>query len=70
MIIDGSITRGSLADIAADDVDRIEVLKGPAASAIYGSDGANGVVLVFTRRGKESPEGRVQVRLRNEADPR
>ncbi len=69
IIIDGAISRGSLADIAADDVERIEILKGPSASAIYGSDGAAGVVLVFTRRGSEGPEGKFQVRLHSEAGP-
>ncbi len=69
IVIDGVISRGTLADIAADDVERIEVLRGPSASAIYGSDGAAGVVLVYTRRGNEGPEGKIQVRLRSEAGP-
>jgi TonB-dependent SusC/RagA subfamily outer membrane receptor len=69
IIIDGTIIRGSLADLPADDVERIEVLKGPSAAAVYGSDGAAGVVLVFTRRGKAGPEGKLQIRLRSEAGP-
>ncbi len=39
-----------IADINPADIDRIEVLKGPAASAIYGSKGAAGAILVTTRR--------------------
>jgi hypothetical protein len=40
IIIDGTISRASLADIAAEDIDRIEVIKGAAASSLYGSDAA------------------------------
>lgn len=40
-----------LADINPEDIASIEVLKGPAAGAIYGSRGANGVVIITTKRG-------------------
>ncbi|MCY4298193.1 MAG: SusC/RagA family TonB-linked outer membrane protein [Flavobacteriaceae bacterium] len=43
--------------INADDVYEINILKGPAASALYGSRAANGVVLVETKTGKAQPEG-------------
>lgn len=39
-------------DINPDDVASINILKGAAASAIYGSRGANGVVIVTTKKGK------------------
>ncbi|MFT7407238.1 MAG: TonB-linked SusC/RagA family outer membrane protein [Flavobacteriaceae bacterium] len=39
-------------DINPDDVESINVLKGAAASAIYGSRGANGVVIITTKKGK------------------
>ncbi len=39
-------------DINPDDVESINILKGAAASAIYGSRGANGVVIITTKRGK------------------
>jgi TonB-dependent SusC/RagA subfamily outer membrane receptor len=51
IIIDGTITRLSMADINAEDIERIEVIKGAAASSLYGSDAANGVVQIFTKRG-------------------
>jgi len=38
-------------DINPDDIENIEVLKGPAASALYGSAGANGVLLITTKKG-------------------
>jgi TonB-linked SusC/RagA family outer membrane protein len=40
-----------IADLNPDDIERIEILKGPSAAAIYGSQAANGVVLITTRRG-------------------
>ena len=39
------------ADINPDDIESITVLKGAAASALYGSQGANGVILVTTKKG-------------------
>ncbi len=39
-------------DINPEDVESISVLKGPAASALYGSRAANGVILITTKKGK------------------
>ena len=44
--------RNGLADINADDIESISVLKGGAASALYGSRGGNGVILITTKTGK------------------
>ncbi len=41
-----------LVDINPNDIDRIEVINGAAAAAIYGSRASNGVVQIFTKRGK------------------
>jgi len=41
-----------LNDIAPDDIEKLEVLKGPAATAIYGTAAANGVLLITTKRGR------------------
>ncbi|MCR5890900.1 TonB-dependent receptor [Hymenobacter sp. J193] len=43
---------GNLKQINPDDIESIEVLKDASAAAIYGSRGANGVILVTTRKGK------------------
>ncbi|HEX5832017.1 MAG TPA: TonB-dependent receptor [Gemmatimonadaceae bacterium] len=43
--------RSRLADINPADVERVEVLRGPAATALYGARGANGVVHLHTKRG-------------------
>ena len=46
-----------LVDINPHDVDHIEVINGPAAAATYGSRASNGVVQIFTKRGKKgTPE--------------
>jgi len=41
-----------LSDIDMNDIERIEVLKGPAASAMYGSLASNGIIQIFTKKGK------------------
>jgi TonB-dependent SusC/RagA subfamily outer membrane receptor len=46
-----SNTTNRLADLDPDDIERIEILKGAAASALYGSRANNGVVQIFTKRG-------------------
>lgn len=48
----GGNSQNRLADINPDDIARIEVIKGAAASAIYGSRANNGVVQIFTKKGK------------------
>ncbi|MEM8556633.1 MAG: carboxypeptidase-like regulatory domain-containing protein [Bacteroidota bacterium] len=42
---------GVLSDINPEDIASIDVLKGPAASALYGTDASNGVVLIETKKG-------------------
>lgn len=46
-----------IGDINPQDVESINVLKGPAATALYGSRGANGVILVTTKSGKLKDKG-------------
>jgi len=48
----GGYTQNRLVDINPNDIERIEVLKGAAAAAIYGSRASNGVVQIFTKKGK------------------
>jgi TonB-linked SusC/RagA family outer membrane protein len=51
-VVDGIPYTGSLQDLNMDDVSSVEVLKDASSTAIYGSRGANGVILVTTKRGK------------------
>ncbi|MGA0555162.1 SusC/RagA family TonB-linked outer membrane protein [Larkinella sp. VNQ87] len=58
-VIDGFPTSGSNPTIINNtDIESIEILKDASATAIYGSRGANGVVLITTRQGKS---GKIQV---------
>lgn len=43
----------SLMDLAPQDIKSIEVLKDGAASSVYGSRGANGVILIVTKKGQQ-----------------
>ena len=45
-------------DINPDDVESINVLKGPAAAALYGVRGANGAIIITTKRGKAGRGGK------------
>ncbi|SHM19634.1 TonB-dependent receptor [Chitinophaga sp. CF418] len=51
-VVDGIPFAGNLNDINPQDIASMDVLKDASATAIYGSRGANGVVLVSTRKGK------------------
>lgn len=51
-LFSGGQATNSLADINPGDIESIEILKDASATAIYGSRGANGVVLITTKRGK------------------
>ena len=44
-----------IADFNAEDIDNIEVLKGAAAAAIYGSKASNGVIIINTKKGQAGP---------------
>src|SRR5881398_3953637 len=66
IIVDGTITHHGLADINSEDIERVEVVKGAAASSLYGSNAANGVVQICTRRGERIPDGKLVVTVRNE----
>jgi len=46
-------TSNRVMDINPEDIENMSILKGPAASALYGSRAANGVILISTKKGKE-----------------
>jgi len=52
IVVDGYPITGSLATVNPNDIESLEVLKDAASAAIYGSRGANGVILVTTKKGK------------------
>lgn len=51
-IVDG-LKVGGIENIAPSDIQSIEILKDGASTAIYGTDGANGIVLITTKKGKK-----------------
>ena len=53
-VVDGMIIQnGGIENINPSDIESIDILKDASATAIYGSRGANGVILVTTKKGKE-----------------
>lgn len=51
IVVDGMIYNGDLADINQDDIAKIDVMKDASSAAVYGARGANGVILITTKRG-------------------
>ncbi|HEV2751803.1 MAG TPA: SusC/RagA family TonB-linked outer membrane protein, partial [Gemmatimonadales bacterium] len=52
---EGTVSTNRAADINPNDIESVEILKGPAASAIYGARAAAGVVLITTKSGRSGP---------------
>ena len=52
IVVDGIPFNGNINDLNQDDVSSVEILKDASSTAIYGSRGANGVLLITTKRGK------------------
>ena len=46
---------GRLADLSPYEIESIDVVKGPSAATLYGSDAANGVIVIRTKRGASGP---------------
>ncbi|MFY0600514.1 MAG: TonB-dependent receptor [Cyclobacteriaceae bacterium] len=51
-VVDGFLT-GDIGNISPNDIESMEVLKDASATAIYGSRGANGVIIITTKKGKK-----------------
>lgn len=62
-VVDGVPYDGDLATINSADIESITVLKDAASNALYGARGANGVILITTKRGK-SGEAQINVNAR------
>jgi len=59
IVLDGIPFVGSLTDINSNDIKSIDILKDASATAIYGSRGANGVILVTTNSGQKGQPARI-----------
>ncbi|PZR12196.1 MAG: SusC/RagA family protein [Flavobacterium psychrophilum] len=58
IVLDGIPFSGSLSDISSNDIKSLDILKDASATAIYGSRGANGVILITTNRGTKGQRPR------------
>ena len=54
----GNVQASPLSQINPEDIDRVEVIKGSAATSIYGTEASAGVIQIFTKRGQQ--QGRPQ----------
>lgn len=52
-VVDGTITN-SANDINTDDIEDVTILQGPAATALFGPEGANGAIVINMKRGKRA----------------
>ena len=59
IVLDGMPFMGSLSDISTSDIKSMDILKDAASTAIYGSRGANGVILITTYKGVEGQAPKV-----------
>lgn len=59
IVLDGIPFIGSLADINPNDIKSVDILKDASATAIYGSRGANGVILITTDKGNRNRKPRI-----------
>ncbi|MBO5195426.1 MAG: SusC/RagA family TonB-linked outer membrane protein [Bacteroidales bacterium] len=60
IVIDG-VPGGDIRNIAAQDIESMTVLKDAASAAIYGTRGANGVILITTRKGSSDEAGTAHI---------
>ncbi len=58
IVIDG-LTEGNLLSLNPNDIESINILKDASASAIYGARGANGVIIVTTKKGPRATDGKI-----------
>ncbi len=59
IVLDGIPFIGSIGDINPNDIKSVDILKDASATAIYGSRGSNGVILVTTNRGQRGQKAKV-----------
>ncbi|RYY00960.1 MAG: SusC/RagA family TonB-linked outer membrane protein [Gammaproteobacteria bacterium] len=71
-VVDGVIYDGGFSNLNPDDIETITVLKDASTTALYGAKGANGVVMITTKRakkGKQNVQFKVQMGVSNPAIP-
>lgn len=61
IIVDGAAYNGNLNSISQDQIETMSVLKDASSTALYGSRGSNGVILITTRKGKRNSAPKVRL---------
>jgi TonB-linked SusC/RagA family outer membrane protein len=62
IILDGAPFNGNINTISQDQIESLSVLKDAASASLYGSRGANGVIIITTKRGKKNSAPRINIR--------
>lgn len=60
-VIDGIPMSSNITDINSEDIETVEVLKGASAASLYGSQAANGVILISTKKGAMDAAPRINI---------
>lgn len=60
----GIVQQSRINDINPEDIERLEILKGASAAALWGTRAANGVIIITTKKGKNS-DGKINVSLKS-----
>ncbi len=53
--VDNSVPPSRLNDISPEDIASVEIIKGPAAATLYGTEASNGVINIITKKGTQGP---------------
>src|SRR5690606_6603400 len=60
-VVDGFPITGGMEFLNPNDIESIDILKDASATAIYGARGANGVVMITTKRGKQGQKSQISL---------
>jgi TonB-dependent starch-binding outer membrane protein SusC len=60
-VVDGFPITGDISFLNPSDIESVDILKDASATAIYGARGANGVVMITSKRGKSGQQSRIEV---------
>jgi TonB-dependent SusC/RagA subfamily outer membrane receptor len=67
IVVDGVLLGAGMVEIEPQNIQKIEVIKGAAASSLYGTRGASGVIAITTSRGTSLPAGQTRFSVNTEA---
>ncbi len=62
----GVVQQSRINDLNPDDIESVQVLKGPSAAALWGSRAANGVILIETKTGRPSQDGKISISVKSQ----